>query len=199
MFGKKAHFTVLDLTIPLDCDQEYCDDGYRENLIDYALDLKLAPGTDPVIMDAWIKKYQQDYKGVTGITQVVEKPWLWLSTKQEVHIAYQRFDNVIVQTFVRAKQETRALDAFDQRKKLEDAIKAEYGFSLYFIESKRLPDIGGIYSLLKNKYTPKEIARGGNWGICESLKDFLSRQERKPIEYQAPQEMRKTGPYRKVF
>ncbi len=181
MFSKTAYLEILGLTLPLDWNQEYYDDGYRKDLIRYALDLKLHPDMDSAIREAWVKKYNQDYKEASGITQSVDKSWLWLLRKKEVHIAYHRFENVVTQDFVRGRQETMALDAFDQSKRLEDALMYTHGFSFLGIETRRIPDVGGIYGLLKNNYTVGEIARHGNWQIRNSLKDFLARQGRKKI------------------
>ena len=181
MFSKTANLEVLGLTVPLAWNQKYYDDGFKEDLIGYALDLKLTPDMNSAIREAWANKYKQDYKEAPGITQSVDKPWFWLSTKKEVHIAYHKFENMVTQDFVRGRQETKALDAFDQSKLLEDALKDAYDLSLFGIETKRIPDIGGIYGLLKNNYTVEEIDQHGNWQIRNALKEFLARQERKKI------------------
>src|SRR3989338_6796851 len=151
----ETSFEILGIFVPLSLRQEYRDDGYVDNLVDYVAEVQkdLSQPITPRLREF----YTQKFKGETGITIDLIEPWLLLSSKRVIRIAYLKSNQELTNTYHRARQETDALRELGYIHKLEKLLKQNWNRNLRGLDEKRIADIGGIYGLLKNGYYDREI------------------------------------------
>ncbi|HLD80011.1 MAG TPA: hypothetical protein VJA18_05625 [Candidatus Nanoarchaeia archaeon] len=161
-----ATLEMLGLSVPLNFLQSYHDDGFVKNVVDYLEQLR---GYDPEKPLSPAQLFQrsidtQRLRNSLGITITVQKPcvsWFRRLEKEEVHLAYLRHTNAMVEIYVRGQQETDALRELGQLDALEKIIEARYGLSFAGLARQEVIDIGGVHSLLR-KHSAPEIYRFGN-------------------------------------
>src|SRR3989344_8574646 len=161
-----ATLEMLGFSVPLGFLQSYHDDGFVKNLVDYLEQLRGYDQEKPLSPAQLFQRSMdtQRLRNSLGITFTVKKPWLrWLSRtkKEEVHLAYLRPTNAMVEIYVRGQQETDALRELGQLDALEKIIEARYGLSFAGLARKEIIDIGGVHSLLR-RHSASEIYRFGN-------------------------------------
>ncbi|MBU1198958.1 MAG: hypothetical protein KKF46_08525 [Nanoarchaeota archaeon] len=135
---KKIKFEVLGIETEISHFDHYFDDGFQDDLVDYAE--KLAD------------KYHKpciNFKSITGASGICFYDDSLFPSRRRVHIAYKKGRDYFHNISTRAHEETHALILLSNIELLENEIFKQYDrkFSFRWLGHESKAEIGSLYAL----------------------------------------------------